>query len=358
MSFVEKIKVLVVDDSAFMRKIITDLLTSDHRIEVIATARNGEDALKKIMSHSPDVITLDVEMPIMNGLDTLRKIMTTSPLPVVMLSSTTHTGADHTITAMELGAIDFVTKPSRAISLDLYQIRDELIEKVVHASKANLPKLKSNKENFTYKEKRSQVVGQVPFLSTNKKKIVCIGTSTGGPRALQEVLRNIPKRIHAPILIVQHMPAGFTHSLAKRLDSICEINVKEAEHGEILKNGTAYIAPGGFHMKVKKLGSALTITIDQTMARNGHRPSVDVLFESVSEINGYEKVAVIMTGMGSDGSHALSKMKAAGDVKIIAESKESCIVYGMPKAAIATNYVDVIASLEDIPETIMNYIEA
>lgn len=362
MAFVKKINVLVVDDSAFMRKIISDFLSSDNRIEVIDTARNGEDALKKIKGNPPDVVTLDVEMPIMNGLDTLREIMGSHPLPVVMLSSTTHEGAENTLTAIEFGAVDFIEKPSGAISLDLYKVRDELIEKVINASEANLTKLRPKQdrvkeEGLRYQNKRGHVQDAVSPAHVNKKKLICIGTSTGGPKALQEVLVNIPKRINAPILIVQHMPRGFTKSLASRLNSICDIQVKEAEHGEILQNGVAYIAPGGFHMKIKKLGSALTIHIDQSMTRNGHRPSVDVLFESVNEISGYEKIAVIMTGMGTDGSHVLSTMKATGDVKIIAESQDSCIVYGMPKAAVATNSVDVIVGLEQISEMIMKYVK-
>lgn len=193
-------------------------------------------------------------------------------------------------------------------------------------------------------------------MEQNFKKIILIGTSTGGPRALQEVITKIPANVDAPILIVQHMPAGFTKSLATRLDQLSNIHVKEAEQGDILHKGTAYIAPGGFHMKLRKVGSSFGIVLDQTEPpRSGHRPSVDVMFEDVSQYNDFDKVAVIMTGMGYDGSKGLVALKKTGNVVAIAESAETCIVYGMPKAAVETQLVDVVADVDDIAETIMKY---
>lgn len=360
-----KIRVLIVDDSAFMRKLINDFLSEHEEIEVIGTARNGEDAIKKWRELRPDVMTLDVEMPKLNGLEVLKLVMQEQPLPVVMLSSTTKEGADTTLQAIQGGAVDFVAKPSGAISIDLHKIKTELIQKVLSASKANLTKLKISEDVKPVEKELNRLIdseikrtgnGTDRGFSRESKKIVCIGTSTGGPRALQQVITSLPKDIDAPLLVVQHMPAGFTKSLANRLDSLSQIRVKEAEDGEILQKGTAYIAPGGFHLEVKSLGSTLAICLSQSPPRNGHRPSVDVMFESISTIKNYSKIAVIMTGMGSDGSKGLVEMKKNGIVKAIAESQDTSIVFGMPKAAIATNMVDEVANVENIAQSIMIYI--
>ncbi|CAM3738540.1 protein-glutamate methylesterase/protein-glutamine glutaminase [Mesobacillus thioparans] len=360
-----KIRVLIVDDSAFMRKLINDFLSEHHEIEVIGSARNGEDAIKKFREMRPDVITLDVEMPKLNGLEVLKVIMEERPLPVVMLSSTTKEGADTTLQAIQAGAVDFVAKPSGSISIDLHKIKTELIQKVLSASKANLSKINSQNEPRMARkpladpaQQKKNASGDLysKRFSQESKKIVCIGTSTGGPRALQQVLTALPKDIGVPVLVVQHMPPGFTKSLASRLDSLSQISVKEAEDGELLQKGTAYIAPGGFHLEVKNVGPALAISLGQSPPRNGHRPSVDVMFESVSAIKNYSKIAVIMTGMGADGSRGLVELKKNGVVKAIAESQETSIVFGMPKAAIATNMVDEVANVDHIAETIMQYI--
>jgi len=360
-----KIKVLIVDDSAFMRKLIQDFLTEDSRISVIGTARNGEEALKKLKELKPDVITLDVEMPVMNGLDALNKIMKEHPVPVVMLSSTTKQGAENTILAIQYGAVDFITKPSGSISLDLHKVKMELIEKVVFASKANIKLLSSTSihEKNTVKSpiEYSKMEPESNFhnsslLKKYSKKIVCIGTSTGGPRALQHVITKLPRTIDAPVLVVQHMPAGFTKSLAVRLDSLSDVHVKEAENGDVLEKGTVYIAPGGFHLTVKTIGMNDCIQLEQSPLRNGHRPAVDVMFESVSTLRNVLKIAVIMTGMGSDGTQGLIKMKENGSVLAIAESEETSIVFGMPKAAIATKLVDEIKNVDLIAETILKYV--
>ncbi|HAQ06195.1 MAG TPA: chemotaxis response regulator protein-glutamate methylesterase [Bacillus bacterium] len=365
-----KIKALVVDDSAFMRKLVSDFLSEHSAIEVIGTARNGEDALKKWKSLKPDVITLDVEMPVLNGLEVLKRIMKEQPIPVVMLSSTTKEGADTTLQAIQAGAVDFVAKPSGAISVDLHKVKLELIEKVLSASKANLSKLGATNEHkriVPLENDRDRTITtekKLPnkrFFSgnqreANSKNIVCIGTSTGGPRALQQVLPLLPKEFDAPILVVQHMPAGFTKSLANRLDSLSEITVKEAEDGELIQKGIAYIAPGGWHLEVKSVGTSLAISLSQSAPRNGHRPSVDVLFESMGRIKNFTKVAVLMTGMGTDGTKGLIEMKKNGYVRAIAESQETSIVFGMPKSAIATNMVDEVMNVENIADSIMKYI--
>ncbi|THE14488.1 chemotaxis response regulator protein-glutamate methylesterase [Bacillus timonensis] len=351
----DKINVLIVDDSAFMRKLIANFLQEDSRIHVVGTARNGMDALDKIKKLNPDVVTLDIEMPEMNGIEALQRIMNESPRPVVMLSSTTKEGAENTLLAIQNGAVDFIQKPSGSISIDLHLIKNELVTKVLQAGRVNIALLKKPlkiQENNTSRNIDYSKIELEP--NRNIKKIVCIGTSTGGPRALQQVLPRFPKKYPAPIVIVQHMPAGFTKSLATRLNSLCEITVKEAENGEVLKAGIAYIAPGGHHMKIKKIGTSLAVNVDESEIRNGHRPSVDVLFESISDIKGIQKISVIMTGMGTDGSYGLKKLKETGQAVAIAESQETSIVFGMPKSAIETHLVDRVEKLEEIADTIIN----
>ncbi|WP_246939880.1 protein-glutamate methylesterase/protein-glutamine glutaminase [Bacillus pinisoli] len=358
-----KVRVLIVDDSAFMRKMISSFLEEDDRFEVIDVARNGKDAVQKVVELKPDVVTLDVEMPILNGLEALKEIMKIHPVPVVMLSSTTKEGAENTILAMQYGAVDFIPKPSGAISLDIDKVKDEITEKVFLAAKVNARNLRHHTqiaktptkivEDCSKIEKNNSILKGFSL----SKKLICIGTSTGGPRALQQVLTKLPKETDAPIVIVQHMPPGFTKSLADRLHTICQIDVKEAEDGEVLKKGVAYIAPGGYHLKVVKLGVSLAAKLEKTPPKNGHRPAVDVLFDSISDITDYAKVAVIMTGMGSDGTEGLKRLKDSGEVKSIAESEETCIVYGMPKTAIASNKIDVVARLEQIAEEILKMIK-
>lgn len=363
-----------------MRKLISDFFKDNSKIEVVGTARNGKDAMKKIQTLKPDVVTMDVEMPEMNGLDALKEIMLQCPVPVVMLSSTTQRNAENTLMAMEYGAVDFVAKPSGTISLDLHKIQDELIHKVEQASVVSIDKLKrsgiprkqvdTSQKTFTDVKPTLRKIGPVErkvdvpaFVnktrtdwSKTSKKVIVIGTSTGGPRALQEVITKLPANIQAPILVVQHMPAGFTKSLATRLNQLSKVTVKEAEQGDILHNGVVYIAPGGFHMKLRKVGMSFGIELDQTEPpRSGHRPSVDVMFENVSKFNDFDKIAVIMTGMGYDGSKGLIALKETGNVIAIAESSDTCIVYGMPKAAVETKLVDEVTDVDEIAQSIMKY---
>ncbi|GAE36049.1 chemotaxis response regulator protein-glutamate methylesterase CheB [Halalkalibacter akibai JCM 9157] len=340
------IRVLVVDDSAFMRKVISDMLNKYPGIQVIGTARNGQEALKKRKELRPDVMTLDVEMPVMNGLETLKQLMEEDPCPTVMVSSTTKQGAENTLLAMEYGAVDFVTKPSGAISLDIDKVEHQIIDKVIYASKAKVIR----KEEKNVNRPLSNRV--VPQKKMNQKKIVAIGISTGGPRALKEVIPKLQASIQAPIVIVQHMPAGFTLSLAERLNSLSDITVKEARDGDFLQNGTAYVAPGGFHLSIKKKGDAFVAHLHTEEPRRGHRPSVDVLYESLAEIPTVDTVAVIMTGMGADGTEGLIKLKKTSNCYAIAEAEKSCVVFGMPKAAIRTNLVDEIVPVEEISRCI------
>ena len=359
-----KKKLLVVDDSAFMRKLISDFFVDSKSIEVVGIARNGKDAIEKIKTLQPDVLTMDVEMPVMNGLEALRQIMLETPVPVVMLSSTTKSGAESTMQAMDYGAVDFIAKPSGTISLDLHKVKVELVEKVEHAAQVSINKMQKRSSLPTSNGiSKSIELRNIPENANTvkwdkaKKKMVLIGTSTGGPRALQEVITKLPKNMKAPVLVVQHMPAGFTKSLAQRLNQLSEIEVKEAEDGDLLQDGHAYIAPGGFHMRIQKRVSAYYIVLDdKEPPRAGHRPAVDVLFEDNSQFNDFDKIAVIMTGMGSDGSLGLKQLKNSGNVVAITESASTCIVYGMPKAAVETNLVNEVVDLDQIAKTIIQYL--
>ncbi|KPN13448.1 chemotaxis protein CheY [Bacillus australimaris] len=349
------IRVLVVDDSAFMRKLISDFLSAEQEIEVVGTARNGEDALKRIKELNPDVVTLDVEMPVLNGTEALKQILAEHDLAVIMVSSQTKQGKDLTIHCLELGAFDFVTKPSGSISLDLHKVRGQIVERVLAAGMSR----KRKKEQVSPKPvMKPPSPVPVPRVQAGKsgllRKIISIGTSTGGPRALQRVVTKLPKDIEAPILIVQHMPAGFTASLATRLDHLSQITIKEAQDGDIAKNGVAYIAPGGMNMSLHDQGTSLVIRLSPEDTESRHKPSVNYLFESISSIKGYEKIAVIMTGMGSDGTEGVKKMVASGHTKVIAEKEESCVVFGMPKSVINAGLAHETRHVDDIAHAIIS----
>lgn len=359
----KKVNVLVVDDSAFMRKMISNILEDHARIHVIDTARNGQDALEKIKLHQPDVITLDIEMPIMDGIQALKEIMKHDPRPVVMLSSLTREGADKTLESMEFGAVDFIPKPSGSISLNIQDIEDEIISKVLEAAEVKVKTLKRDMPALPIKKMvpRPSIKNISEVKLDDKplpfKKIVAIGTSTGGPRALQQVITQLPEDLRAPVVIVQHMPAGFTKSLADRLNQLSKVKVKEAANGDVLHPGVCYIAPGGFQMRVKQSSKGYHIKISKEENRNGHQPAVDVLFESLAELSGVSFVSVIMTGMGSDGTNGMIRMKEHHPfTQVISESKETCVVYGMPQAAEKTKLVDFVEPLTLISERIVKLV--
>lgn len=358
-----KIEVLVVDDSAFMRKMISNILESHARIKVIDTARHGQDAIDKLKKYSPDVITLDIEMPIMDGITTLKQIMADKPTPVIMLSSLTKEGADKTLESMELGAVDFIGKPSGSISLNIQDIEDEIITKVLEAAMVKVECMKRPMKKPTKKPIVNQRLEKPLVMKSSSRSgephLIAIGTSTGGPRALQQVITHLPENIAAPIVIVQHMPAGFTKSLANRLDQLSEISVKEAEDGDILENGTAYVAPGGFQFRVVDSLQGFKIKVSKEENRNGHQPAVDVLFESLAELKKVKLTCVVMTGMGSDGANGLIEIKHnKPDTFIISEAKESCVVYGMPQAAEKTKLVNEVVELPKISDAIVNQLKA
>ncbi|MBE0450166.1 MAG: chemotaxis response regulator protein-glutamate methylesterase [Clostridia bacterium] len=351
-----KKKILVVDDSAFMRKVITDMIESDQQMEVVGVARNGEDAIAKIKLLKPDVVTLDIEMPKMDGLTALRTIMTEMPLPVIMLSSLTKKGAEETLKALDLGAFDFITKPSSLIKVSAPEVKNELIEKIQIASRTKVKAIRSPKPSPKIDQSDTIVPSSSVQAKSIFKKIVAIGTSTGGPRALQDVIPFIPSGINASFLIVQHMPSGFTKSLAERLDSMSQIHVKEAENGDILQQGWAYLAPGDQHLKVTKQNGQFVIKLDNGDRVNGHRPSVDAMMESIVDMNHKSVVGVIMTGMGADGAQGMKKLKDSGGF-VIAQDEESCIVFGMPKIAIKLEAVDKVVSLSNIANEIVKAME-
>ncbi|WP_151735112.1 protein-glutamate methylesterase/protein-glutamine glutaminase ['Paenibacillus yunnanensis' Narsing Rao et al. 2020] len=453
----EPYKVLVVDDSAFMRKIISDLIETDPAFRVTATAANGREAVMKVDELSPDLVTMDVEMPEMNGLEALKVIMAEHPLPVIMLSGINEQGMKETIMALEWGAFDFIRKPSISNSQDISAVGEALREQMNEAmlarrqreereqalkqqetpplaaampaapppkpeplrkepqlpgrlpeAKLKPPVLRAPETGGTRKPagpaqpegkaaapspsapqpapaaRRQQAAGKQPGRSGAEqprgqalqppaavqaahseppaaggerrqaagkglRKLVAVGTSTGGPRALKAFLENIPEDFPAPIVIVQHMPPNFTKSLAQRLNTFSALEVSEAEHGTLLRPGAAYIAPGGYHLKVAPAGGGqYLIQLSQEEARNGHRPSVDTMFESLLPLTELERHAVIMTGMGSDGARMMKSLYDSGVTSTFAESEETCVVYGMPRSAVELQCVKHILPLQEI----------
>jgi len=353
-AMLEKKKVLVIDDSAFMRRVISDIINSDHRFIVVGTANNGEEGLKKTQELDPDVITFDVEMPSMNGLEMLNVLMKTNPKPVIVISALTKEGADTTIQALGLGAVDFITKPKNIFKMNEEEIKTHILEKIFLASKIhNFPTRNEKKiEKHTVKRVFSSP-------SSNVKKIVAIGTSTGGPRALQEVLPYLPKELPACYVIVQHMPPGFTKSLAERLNTLSEITVKEAEDKDILRPGVAYIAPGDYHILIEKSSNSSDywIRLSSSPAVGGHRPSVNVMLNSLSETNLDNIIGVIMTGMGSDGCEGMKNLKVKNNAYIIAQDEKTCVVYGMPKAVVESGIADVVVPIQRIAKEIVKAVE-
>jgi two-component system chemotaxis response regulator CheB len=352
----KKIKVLVVDDSAVVRKIISTALGKHEDIEVVGTAPDPFIARNKILSLKPDVLTLDVEMPRMDGLTFLKKLMTYYPIPTIMVSSLTQEGCDATLKALEAGAIDYVAKPTGRHSSDVKDVLDELYTKVKIASRA---KVKRSDKEHTTKQAPSVSHARKPIehdytLFKGTHKIIAIGASTGGTEALKEVLIRMPPDSPA-IVIVQHMPELFTSAFAKRLDDICAITVKEGKNGDSLTQGQAIIAPGNYHIRLRRSGAMYHIETNQESPVHYQRPSVDVLFDTVAKYVGENAIGVIMTGMGNDGATGLLKMKEAG-AKTIAQDEDSCIVFGMPKEAIKLGAVDKISPLQKIPESIFAFV--
>ena len=343
----KKIRVLVVDDSAFMRKILRDIINSDPELEVCCEARDGIEAINMVKLHKPDVITLDIEMPRMNGLDALRVIMKQSPTPVIMVSALTQEGAEATIKALEYGAIDFIPKPSSSISLSMKEMKDEIIAKIKEAAKVPRRFLELKRTRLLRAQKSKVKRKGVPA-----RIAVAMAASTGGPQSLLKVFPKFPERLGAAILLVQHMPPGFTRSFAKRLDSVSKINVKEAEDGEPIEEDWGYVAPGDYHMEVELRRGKPVITLNKKPKIHGVRPAADPMMITAAEVFGRRTVGVVMTGMGRDGAQGIVAIKKKGGITI-AQDKETSIIYGMPKAAAETGMVDYIVPLDKIADTIV-----
>ena len=337
------IRVLVVDDSIFMRKALTMILDEDPEVQVVDAARNGKEALEKVEALQPDVVTMDVEMPVMDGLTALKHIMAKFPRPVVMVSSLTREGAETTIQALQAGAVDFIPKIRNFIGPEGMALKKQLVEKVKAAARARTQALRK-RPSLGHKP---PAPGRMPAVGNLAPQVIAIGVSTGGPFALQKVIPQLPADFPCPVLIVQHMPPHFTRSLAERLNELSPLCVVEAKQGMLVEAGHVYIAPGGKHMTVSGR-AALTLRISEEPAETLHRPSVDVMFTSVAQAVGRKVLAVVMTGMGKDGLEGARVIKRMGG-KVWAQDEASSVVYGMPKAVKEANLADVVLSLEQIP---------
>ena len=351
----DKIKVLIVDDSALIRMTLRKMLEKYPDIEIIGYAKNGKEALEFIEKKRPDVITLDFEMPIMDGITVLKKIMEMSePIPCIMVSAHAGKGSEITLKALDIGAIDFVTKPT-ALSKELDKLELELIEKIRAAKSVDLKKIRRKIIKPKIEEKkleipRFEIKHEIPV--STKYKAVLIGISTGGPPALQEILPKFPENFPVPLVVAQHMPPGFTKAMADRLDKLCPLKVVEANDGDILQKGKIFIGKAGYHIKIKKRGSIPYLNITKQPEDTLYHPQVDIMYETAAESLKGDVIAVIMTGMGSDGSIGLEKLKKYG-AYVIAQDKETSAVFGMPRVAIEKGLVDKVVSLHNIPEEII-----
>jgi two-component system chemotaxis response regulator CheB len=343
--------VLVVDDSSLMRRMIQDVFVATREFMVVGTARNGRDALERIKALNPDIVTLDVEMPELDGLQTLEAIMRDMPRPVVMLSgAATPRGHDLTVRALELGAVDFVRKPSGPISIDLADVSERLLSALRAAREANLRGLepRARRGPALARGTIAHSVGHPGELG-GAARVIGIATSTGGPRALAEVVASLPVDLDAAVLVVQHMPSGFTRSLARRLDSLCALAVAEAEDGETVMAGRVYLAPGGRHMRVSGGATIPRIALADDPPVWGVRPAADPLFRSLADVYGAACVCAVLTGMGRDGAEGMRAVRAAGGRGVV-QDRGSATIYGMPLAA--RPYADRVVSLDDMAHTL------
>ena len=348
----KKPRVLVVDDSAFMRRMTSQIIEGSGEFTVIGTARNGYDALKQVHALDPDLVTLDVDMPELDGLNTLGYIMSEMPRPVVMLSAgTTSNGQTATLRALELGAVDFVCKPSGSISLDLRIITGQLLDALRAAMQTNLVAQRMMP--------RITIDSGGPDAGSHDgaTKAVVIASSTGGPRALAAIVPQLPRGLPAAVLVVQHMPAGFTKSLAQRLDTVSPVRIDEAENGEPVVHGRVYVAPGGFHMTVQDDGGGPVIALDTSPSIWGVRPAADLLFRSAAEVFGASTVAVVLTGMGRDGAEGTRAIREAGGRALI-QDRETATIFGMPQAALQCAGADRVVPLTDVGNAIAEFVEA
>lgn len=383
----DPIKVIIVDDSNFMRRAISNLISRDPGISVIATARDGYEAVELVKNLEPDVVTLDIEMEGMSGIETLAEIMRVHPVPVLMVSAYSSQGADVTVEALRLGAVDFIEKPSGVVSVDMHTVSESLIRKIKMAAKAE-PKVLDAVHRMPPSRPAAQSLPPLRFpepppsssrpanvvslpaeavMDPARKpvppglpppRIIAIASSTGGVQALQHLLGGLPENFELPVVVVQHMPAKFTRSFATDLDRTVPIMVREAEDGMPVRPGVAYVAPGGIHMivaPVQERANQYCIRLTESPSDLVLKPSADILFSAVAEVYGPSAIGVILTGMGSDGTAGLRRMKDAGAYNI-AQNRETCVVFGMPKAAIEANVIDEVIPLQSIADTLINHV--
>lgn len=341
------IKVLVVDDSAFVRKVVTQMLQRSPFIEVVGTARDGTEALELVEKHTPDVVTLDLVMPGMNGVEFLKAQMARRPIPVVVCSIA-HESAELAIAAFDAGAVEFVQKPTALATERVFEMAEELIEKVKAASQVEMTKvLVPVLEHVSAPPRRPA--------GTPRADVLGIGISTGGPQALRQLIPALPADFPIPILVVLHMPVGYTEMYAQRLDQACALEVVEARDGDLLRAGTVFIAPAGRHMTVVKANDGVRVHLDLRPFDTQHRPSVDVLFRSLADCFGERTLGLVMTGMGADGVIGAAHIKGNGG-RVLTEAESSCVVYGMPKAVVEAALSDRAVPLEGLPETLLEMI--
>jgi len=339
-----KIRVLVIDDSIFMRTLVSDMLNSDPKIKVIDTAKNGKEAVEKLSKIKPDCITLDLVMPGWDGLTTLKHIMTEYPTPVVILSAYSKKDADITIKCLNAGAVGFVLKPSGELSLDIKDIKHELLEKVKAASRANVGRIKK----ILAHKKRKQPKHKLATLN----KIIVIGASTGGPQTLEAILYSLPAKLPVPVIIVQHLPTRFfTESLAEHLNKVTDLEVRVAENAEVLQPGKVYLAPAEFQMTFKMSNTDIITSLTEVQPDSLISPSVDITMESVAKVYGGNSLGIILTGMGQDGREGMRAIKEAGGKTIVQD--ESSLIFGMPNAVIEAGIADEVLSVDDIADEIM-----
>lgn len=354
MSLHTPVRVMVVDDSAFMRTALTRMIESDPGLEVVGCAADGQQALDILPKLDPDVITMDIEMPRMNGLEALRKVMSEAPRPVIMVSSLSQEGAQATFDALDAGAFDYIPKELSYVSLNIVKIRDELTTKLRAAAASTIRSHTKAMARTKPAAVKPKAVGAKKASAITIPPAVCIGTSTGGPKALQQILPMLPESLSAGVLIVQHMPPGFTRPFADRLNGICRVNVKEAEEEDWIEPGTILIAPAGWHMSpFRKTHSRYAVHLAKTPAGTLHMPSVDVMMLAAAEVFQASAMGVILTGMGNDGEEGMRAIHAAGG-RTVGQDEASCTVYGMPRACALAGVLEKVVPLREVPGEIVS----
>jgi two-component system chemotaxis response regulator CheB len=347
----KKTSVVVVDDSALVRSLLTEIINRQRDMVCVGAASDPLVAREMIRELNPDVITLDVEMPRMDGLEFLSRLMRLRPMPVLMVSTLTEKGAEVTLRALELGAVDFVAKPRIGVTTGLNELASDIVEKIRIAASARVGRHQSGASSSASSAPPNAPVISAPLPRLSTEKVICIGASTGGTEAIREVLMPMPADAPA-IVITQHMPPGFTTSFAARLDSLCRIRVAEARHGDRILPGHAYLAPGGHHLRIDRSGSNYVAVVEDTEPVNRHRPSVEVLFRSAARVLGPNALGVMLTGMGGDGAQAMREMKDAGSYNLV-QDEASCVVFGMPRMAIQCGAAHEVLPLTQIAPALL-----